>query len=99
MSTDNKTGSINYKTNVVQFPNVERNKQLEEHEKKIASLAATIQFKMDDKNWDKLSLIDEEVKMLSHFGETIKFAPETSARLISVLANTIIRNSFMEDYL
>lgn len=99
MSTEEKTKSVSYKHNIVQFPNVQKNKELDEHEKKIANLAFTVQQKMDHHNWDKLQLIDEEVKMLSNYGETIKFAPDISARIISVLATTLIRNSLMEDYL
>jgi hypothetical protein len=99
MSTENKTKSEIYKSNVIQFPNVQKNQALDEHEKIIANLAFTVQQKMDSSSWSKLPLIDDEVKMLSNYGETIKFAPDISARLIAVLATQLIRNSFMEDLL
>ena len=99
MSTEEKTKSKIYKSNVIQFPDVQKNQALDDHEKHISSLATTVQIKMEQQNWDKMMLIDDEIKMLSNYGETLKFAPETAARLISVLATTLIRNELMEDIL
>lgn len=88
-----------YKSNVIQFPNGKKNKQACEHEKHIASLALTIQQKMEHEKFSQLPLLMEEISMLANYGETIKFSPLTQQRLISVLAETIIRNSISEELL
>ena len=49
--------------------------------------------------YDQLPLIQEEILLLSNHGETIEFPPKIAARLISVLATQLNRNSFMEDLL
>ena len=97
MSTEKKKKSKIYKSNVIQFPDVQKNQALDEHERSVTLLASTVELKMDQSNWDKMILIDDEIKMLSNYGETLKFAPTTAARLISVLATTLIRNNLMED--
>ena len=97
MSTDQKKKSKIYKSNIIHFPNCEKNRQLDEHEQLIANLAFSIQQKMECNNFDKMELISEEIRMLSNYGETIKFAPDISARIISVLAKQYLTNSLMED--
>jgi len=52
---------------------------------------------MECSNFDKMELISEEIRMLLNYGETIKFAPDISARIISVLAKQYLTNSLMED--
>ena len=49
--------------------------------------------------YDQLPLIKEELLLLTNHGETIEFPPHIAARLISVLATQLNRNSFMEDLL
>ena len=44
-------------------------------------------------------MIQEELLLLTNQGETIEFPPLIAARLISVLATQLNRNSFMEDLL
>ena len=62
-------------------------------------LIQTIAMKMEHNNFDQLPLIQEEVLLLSNHGETIEFPTHIAARLISVLATSLNRNSFMEDLL
>ena len=54
---------------------------------------------MADDRYDQLPLIQEEILLLSNHGETIEFPPQIAARLLSVLATSLNRNSFMEDLL
>ena len=54
---------------------------------------------MADNRFDQLPLIQEEILLLSNHGETIEFPQKIAARLISVLATQLNRNSFMEDLL
>ena len=100
MSTDkNHSQEIKVHTKIIKFPNVKENKQLEDQKKAHAILINTIATKMSDNQYDQLPLISEEILLLSNHGETIEFPPQIAARLISVLATQINRNSFMEDLL
>jgi hypothetical protein len=54
---------------------------------------------MAHEKYDQLPLIQEEILLLTNHGETIEFPPLIAARLISVLATQLNRNSFMEDLL
>ena len=54
---------------------------------------------MSNDRYDQLPLIKEEILLLTNHGETIEFPKHIAARLISVLATQLNRNSFMEDLL
>jgi len=54
---------------------------------------------MSKDDWNVHPITHTELSLLSNHGETIEFAPLTAARLNSVLATSLIRNSFMEDFL
>jgi|TARA_R100000278_G_scaffold120157_1_gene102295 hypothetical protein len=84
--------------NVVKFPGCQ-NQQLDEQQREILKHTSSIAAKMSDPNWFNLPISHIELSILSNHGETIEFAPITTARLNSVLATTLIRNSFMEDLL
>ena len=84
--------------NVVKFPGCQ-NQQLDEQQREILKHTSSIAAKMSDPNWFNLPSAHIELSILSNHGETIEFAPITTARLNSVLATTLIRNSFMEDLL
>ena len=90
---------INIHTNVLKFPNQKENEQLKKQKTENEKLVQTIAMKMEHNNFDQLPLIDVEIDMLSNHGETIEFPPQIAARLISVLATQLNRNSFMEDLL
>ena len=90
---------IKVHTKIIKFPNVKENKQLEDQKKAHAILINTIATKMSNDRYDQLPLIQEEILLLSNHGETIEFPPQIAARLISVLATSLNRNSFMEDLL
>ena len=62
-------------------------------------LINSIATKMADDRFDQLPLIQEEILLLTNHGETIEFPPKIAARLVSVLATQLNRNSFMEDLL
>jgi len=101
MSTDKDQESqeIKVHTKIYKFPNVKENQQLENQKKHHAQLINAIATKMSDNRYDQLPLLDQEVLLLSNHGETIEFPPQIAARLISVLATQLNRNSLMEDLL
>ena len=100
MSTDkNHNQEIKVETNILKFPNCKENQQLANQKKFNEQLIQSIATKMADNRFDQLPLIQEEILLLSNHGETIEFPPQIAARLISVLATSINRNSYLEDLL
>ena len=100
MSTDkNHSQEIKVKTNIIKFPNCKENQQLAQNKKFNEQLINSIATKMADDRFDQLPLIQEEILLLTNHGETIEFPPKIAARLVSVLATQLNRNSFMEDLL
>ena len=100
MSTEkNQSQEIKVETNILKFPNCKENQLLSEHKKLNDQLINSIATKMAHDKYDQLPLIQEELLLLTNHGETIEFPPLIAARLISVLANQINRNSLMEDLL
>ena len=100
MSTEkDQQQEIKIYTKIYQFPNVKQNQKLEDQKKAHAILINNIARKMSNDRYDVLPLIKEEILLLSNHGETIEFPPQIAARLISVLATQLNRNSFMEDFL
>ena len=98
MSTEkNQSQEIKVGTNILKFPNCKKNQQLEEHRKLNEQLINSIATKMSNDRYDQLPLIKEEILLLTNHGETIEFPKLIAARLISVLATQLNRNSFMED--
>ena len=100
MSTDkDQSQEIKVETNIIKFPNVKENQQLADQKKYHAQFINSIATKMSNDRYDQLPLIQEEILLLSNHGETIEFPQKIAARLISVLATQLNRNSFMEDLL
>jgi len=100
MSTEkDQSQEIKIHTKIIKFPNVKENQQLADQKKYHAQFINSIATKMSDDRYDQLPLIQEEILLLSNHGETIEFPPQIAARLISVLATQLNRNSFMEDLL
>ena len=100
MSTDkDQSQEIKVETNFIKFPNVKENQQLADQKKYHAQFINSIATKMSNDRYDQLPLIQEEILLLSNHGETIEFPQKIAARLISVLATQLNRNSFMEDLL
>ena len=100
MSTDkDQSQEIKVHTKIIKFPNVKENQQLADQKKYHAQFINSIATKMSHEKFDQLPLIQEEILLLSNHGETIEFPPQIAARLISVLATQLNRNSFMEDLL
>lgn len=82
----------NKHTNVIAFPN-SRNEKFEQQREEITRCVNSITTAMDLPMWDKMYILPSDISTLAEFGETIKFAPQTSARLISVLATQIKRSN------
>ena len=100
MSTDkDQSQEIKIHTKIIKFPNVKENQQLADQKKYHAQFINSIATKMSNDRYDQLPLIQEEILLLSNHGETIEFPPQIAARLISVLATQLNRNSLMEDLL
>ena len=100
MSTEKDPNQeIKVETNIIKFPNAKENQQLADQKKHYARYIQTIATKMDHEKYDQLPLIDEEVLLLSNHGETIEFPPKIAARLISVLATQLHKQSYLEDLL
>ena len=100
MSTEkDQNQEIKIHTKIIKFPNCKENQQLANQKKFNEQLIQSIATKMADNRFDQLPLIQEEILLLSNHGETIEFPQKIAARLISVLATQLNRNSFMEDLL
>ena len=100
MSTEkDQNQEIKIHTKIIKFPNCKENQQLANQKKFNEQLIQSIATTMADNRFDQLPLIQEEILLLSNHGETIEFPPHIAARLISVLATSLNRNSFMEDLL
>jgi len=98
MSTEDQTKSANLKNNILKFPGT-KNKAVEEQQKEFARLLFSIQMKMNKNDFNVHPITHKELLLLSNHGEAIEHPPITASRLISVLATSLIRNSFMEDLL
>jgi len=83
--------------NVIEFPGV-KNIKLNNLQKELVKNFASIDLKMKDKNWSINLLNEEELNVLTFYGETLEFAPQVAARLIAVLSTSIKTNSLMEDF-
>ena len=98
MSTEDQVKSPNLKSNILKFPG-SKNPKVDEQQKEFARLLFSIQMKMNKPDFNVHPITHKELSLLSNHGEAIEHPPQTASRLISVLATSIIRNSFMEDLL
>ena len=97
MSTEkNQSQEVKVETNILKFPNQKENLQLLQQQIEHNELIKTICQKMDHQKFDQLPLLQEELLLLSNHGETIEFPKHIAARIISVLATIINRNSLEE---
>ena len=98
MSTEEQKPTSNLKNNILKFPGT-KNKAVEEQQKEFARLLMSIQIKMNKPDFNVHPITHKELLLLSNHGEAIELTPIAASRLISVLATSLIRNSFMEDFL
>ena len=98
MSTEDQIKSPNLKSNILKFPG-SKNPKVDEQQKEFARLLFSIQMKMNKPDFNVHPITHKELSLLSNHGEAIEHPPQTASRLISVVATSIIRNSFMEDLL
>ena len=82
--------------NIIKFPGSD-NKAVDEQTKEFARLIASISMKMSKSDWDQHPITHKELSLLSNHGEAIELSPLIAARLNSVLATSLIRNSLLED--
>lgn len=90
----------NNHTNIVEFPKTV-NKEFREQQKNIQTTVTTLEtIYTTAKCWENVTILPQDLEVLANFGETLKFSPTVSARLISALANQIIKlNHLEEEYL
>ena len=96
MNTEDK--KKDFQNNILKFPGT-KNPKVEEQQKEFARVLGSLTIKMNKDDWNIHPITHTELSLLSNHGETIKFPPLTAARLNSVLATSLIRNSLMEDLL
>ena len=84
--------------NIIPFKKGLENKQKIEAEDRIKMIVGSIDVKMQQPYWDALAFDDQELQLLSNFGETIKFPHDnTAVRALSVLATYILKKEVEED--
>ena len=84
--------------NVVYLKEGIENKQKTEAEVRLKKTIASIDFKMQQPYWDALVFDDQELQLLSNFGETIKFPHDnTAVKALSVLATYVLKKEAEED--
>ena len=78
--------------NIIPFKKGVENKQKIEAEDRIKMIVGSIDVKMQQPYWDALAFDDQELQLLSNFGETIKFPHDnTAVKALSVLATYILK--------
>ena len=84
--------------NVVPIKQGIENKQKIIAEERLKKTIASIDLKMQQPYWDALAFDDQELQLLSNFGETIKFPHDnTAVKALSVLATYILKKEAEED--
>ena len=84
--------------NIVPFAKGVENQQQLQAQARIKKLIASIDYKMQQSFWDAVAFDDQELELLSNFGETIKFAHDnTAVRALSILATYILKKEVEED--
>ena len=84
--------------NIIPFKKGVENKQKIEAEDRIKMIVGSIDVKMQQPYWDALAFDDQELQLLSNFGETIKFPHDNTAdKALSVLATYILKKEAEED--
>ena len=84
---------------VIVFPKVPKSKITEETKNalelqtKMKRTEATLNLLLGSNTWDQYTFTTDDLHMLSLFGETMKFDPKVSSRLIAKLAEFIARMS------
>jgi len=71
----------------------EKAKQALELQTKMKTTEATLNAILGSNSWDMYTFSTDDLHMLSLYGETMKFDPKVSSRLISKLAEFIARMS------
>ena len=85
--------------NIIPFSKGVKNKEAEAAENRYKKLVLSIDNKMQQNFWDALVFDDNELELLSNFGETIKFPHETTAvRALSILSTYILKKQVEESY-
>ena len=85
--------------NIIPFKKGVENKQKIEAEDRIKMIVGSIDVKMPQPYWDARAFDDQELQLLSNFGETIKFPSETTAvRALSILSTYILRKHSEDSY-
>ena len=86
--------------NIVPFAKGVENQQQLQAQARMKKLIASIDYKMQQSFWDAVAFDDQELELLSNFGETIKFEHDnTAVRALSILSTYILRKRNLEDFI
>ena len=86
--------------NIVPFAKGVENQQQLQAQARIKKLIASIDYKMQQSFWDAVAFDDQELELLSNFGETIKFAHDnTAVSALSILSTYILRKRNLEEFI
>ena len=84
--------------NIIPFKKCVENKQKIMAEERLKKTIASIDLKLQQPYGDALVFDDQELQLLSNFGETIKFPHDnTAVRALSILATYILKKEAEED--
>ena len=89
-----------FQNNIIPIKVGVENKAKNAAEERLKKTIASIDLKMQQPYWDALAFDDQELQLLSNFGETIKFPHDnTAVKALSVLATYILKKEAEEDLL
>lgn len=83
---------------IINFPGV-KNKQVKEQQMLIQICTNTVEAILQMPHWEAVTLQKQELEVLADFGETISFSPDVASKLISLLANQILKQTLEEDFI
>ena len=83
---------------IIKFPGKE-NKKLKEQEMMIAVTTNTVEAVVQLPHWDNVQLQQQELEVLADFGETMSFSRGVAPKLISLLANQLLKTKLEEDFI
>ena len=87
-----------FQNNIIPIKVGVENKAKNAAEERLKKTIASIDLKMQQPYWDALAFDDQELQLLSNFGETIKFPHDnTAVKALSVLATYILKKEAEED--
>jgi len=85
-------------TKIIKFPGA-HNKLLEKQQHLMQCCSNTIEAIMQMPHWDQIEIQQQDLEVLADFGERMTFSPGTQPKLISMLANQLLKKNLEEEFL